>query len=199
MFWPVCSLESVVSVGECSPVAAALPHSTPSSFAARVNDCILRVNDSDVSEVSHSKAVEALKVAGSIVRLYVRRRRPMLETIIEIKLVKGPKGELRHVDPLSGVAAESLRQKLPLCRAWLQHRRWCRKPAHPRRQQHIRHQDHRWRRGAERLSATRWGQVTNGEDKSGSNPAKSSFSSQWFTYYLNRRENTYKQVGGKHC
>ncbi|XP_075957718.1 disks large homolog 2 isoform X1 [Anarhichas minor] len=58
----------------------------------RVNDCILRVNNSDVSEVSHSKAVEALKVAGSIVRLYVRRRRPMLETIIEIKLIKGPKG-----------------------------------------------------------------------------------------------------------
>ncbi|XP_056262162.1 disks large homolog 2 isoform X2 [Pseudoliparis swirei] len=58
----------------------------------RVNDCILRVNDSDVSEVSHSKAVEALKVAGSIVRLYLRRRRPMLETIIELKLIKGPKG-----------------------------------------------------------------------------------------------------------
>ncbi|XP_062414221.1 disks large homolog 2 isoform X2 [Pungitius pungitius] len=58
----------------------------------RVNDCILRVNDSDVYEVSHSEAVEALKVAGSIVRLCVRRRRPMLETIIEIKLIKGPKG-----------------------------------------------------------------------------------------------------------
>ncbi|XP_035288161.1 disks large homolog 2 isoform X16 [Anguilla anguilla] len=58
----------------------------------RVNDCILRVNEADVSEVSHSKAVEALKVAGSIVRLYVRRRRPMLETVIEIKLIKGPKG-----------------------------------------------------------------------------------------------------------
>ncbi|KAJ3588669.1 hypothetical protein NHX12_009523 [Muraenolepis orangiensis] len=58
----------------------------------RVNDCILRVNEADVSEVSHSKAVEALKVAGSIVRLYVRRRRPMLETILEIKLIKGPKG-----------------------------------------------------------------------------------------------------------
>ncbi|XP_041749609.2 disks large homolog 2 isoform X5 [Coregonus clupeaformis] len=58
----------------------------------RVNDCILRVNDADVSEVSHSKAVEALKVAGSIVRLYVRRRRPMLEAVIEIKLIKGPKG-----------------------------------------------------------------------------------------------------------
>uniref|UniRef100_A0A3Q2WY85 Discs, large homolog 2 (Drosophila) n=1 Tax=Haplochromis burtoni TaxID=8153 RepID=A0A3Q2WY85_HAPBU len=61
----------------------------------RVNDCILRVNDADVSEVSHSKAVEALKVAGSVVHLYVRRRRPMLETIIELKLIKGPKGWYR--------------------------------------------------------------------------------------------------------
>ncbi|XP_074917868.1 disks large homolog 2 isoform X10 [Chelonoidis abingdonii] len=58
----------------------------------RVNDCILRVNEADVSEVSHSKAVEALKEAGSIVRLYVRRRRPILETVVEIKLFKGPKG-----------------------------------------------------------------------------------------------------------
>ncbi|XP_061484920.1 disks large homolog 2 isoform X9 [Rhineura floridana] len=58
----------------------------------RVNDCILRVNEFDVSEVSHSKAVEALKEAGSIVRLYVRRRRPILETVVEIKLFKGPKG-----------------------------------------------------------------------------------------------------------
>ncbi|XP_043927091.1 disks large homolog 2 isoform X3 [Protopterus annectens] len=58
----------------------------------RVNDCILRVNDVDVSEVFHSKAVEALKEAGSIVQLYVRRRRPVLETVIEIKLIKGPKG-----------------------------------------------------------------------------------------------------------
>nr|XP_045001523.1 disks large homolog 2 isoform X19 [Jaculus jaculus] len=58
----------------------------------RVNDCILRVNEVDVSEVSHSKAVEALKEAGSIVRLYVRRRRPVLETVVEIKLFKGPKG-----------------------------------------------------------------------------------------------------------
>ncbi|XP_053312557.1 disks large homolog 2 isoform X1 [Spea bombifrons] len=58
----------------------------------RVNDCILRVNEVDVSEVSHSRAVEALKEAGSIVRLYVRRRRPILETVVEIKLFKGPKG-----------------------------------------------------------------------------------------------------------
>ncbi|KAG5847220.1 hypothetical protein ANANG_G00123700 [Anguilla anguilla] len=60
----------------------------------RVNDSILRVNDVDVRDVTHSKAVEALKEAGSIVRLYVRRRKPMTEKIMEIKLVKGPKGGL---------------------------------------------------------------------------------------------------------
>uniref|UniRef100_A0A8C5ME72 Disks large homolog 1 n=1 Tax=Leptobrachium leishanense TaxID=445787 RepID=A0A8C5ME72_9ANUR len=58
----------------------------------RVNDCILRVNEVDVHDVTHSKAVEALKEAGSIVRLYVRRRKPITEKIMEIKLVKGPKG-----------------------------------------------------------------------------------------------------------
>ncbi|XP_072555596.1 disks large homolog 1-like isoform X7 [Paramormyrops kingsleyae] len=58
----------------------------------RVNDCILRVNDADVRDVTHSKAVEALKEAGCIVRLYVRRRKPVTEKIVEIKLVKGPKG-----------------------------------------------------------------------------------------------------------
>ncbi|KAJ8356791.1 hypothetical protein SKAU_G00195850 [Synaphobranchus kaupii] len=58
----------------------------------RVNDSILRVNDVDVRDVTHSKAVEALKEAGSIVRLYVRRRKPVTEKIMEIKLVKGPKG-----------------------------------------------------------------------------------------------------------
>ncbi|XP_036373184.1 disks large homolog 1 isoform X13 [Megalops cyprinoides] len=58
----------------------------------RVNDCILRVNDVDVRDVTHSKAVEALKEAGCIVRLYVRRRKPVTEKIVEIKLIKGPKG-----------------------------------------------------------------------------------------------------------
>ncbi|KAE8603732.1 hypothetical protein XENTR_v10014450 [Xenopus tropicalis] len=58
----------------------------------RVNDCILRVNEVDVHDVTHSKAVEALKEAGSIVRLYVRRRKPVTEKIMDIKLVKGPKG-----------------------------------------------------------------------------------------------------------
>lgn len=57
-----------------------------------VNDVILRVNEVDVRDVTHSKAVEALKEAGSLVRLYVRRRKSVSEKIVEIKLVKGPKG-----------------------------------------------------------------------------------------------------------
>ncbi|XP_058846161.1 disks large homolog 1 isoform X25 [Acipenser ruthenus] len=58
----------------------------------RVNDNILRVNDVDARDVTHSKAVEALKEAGSVVRLYVRRRKPVTEKIMDLKLVKGPKG-----------------------------------------------------------------------------------------------------------
>ncbi|XP_067327721.1 disks large homolog 3 isoform X3 [Anolis sagrei] len=57
-----------------------------------VNDCVLRVNEVDVSEVVHSKAVEALKEAGPVVRLLVRRRQPPPETIMEVNLMKGPKG-----------------------------------------------------------------------------------------------------------
>ena len=62
-----------------------------------VNDCILFVNDVDVREVTHSQAVEALKEAGAIVRLYVLRRKPAAEKVTEIKLIKGPKGECRGV------------------------------------------------------------------------------------------------------
>ncbi|XP_034039128.1 discs large homolog 1-like protein isoform X3 [Thalassophryne amazonica] len=58
----------------------------------RVNDVILRVNEVDVRDVTHSRAVEALKEAGSLVRLYVRRRKPASEKVMDIKLVKGPKG-----------------------------------------------------------------------------------------------------------
>lgn len=58
----------------------------------RVNDSILRVNDVDVRDVTHSSAVEALKEAGCIVRLYVRRRKAGAEKIVDVKLVKGPKG-----------------------------------------------------------------------------------------------------------
>lgn len=58
-----------------------------------MNDCVLRVNEVDVSEVVHSKAVEALKEAGPVVRLLVRRRQPPPETIMEVNLMKGPKGD----------------------------------------------------------------------------------------------------------
>uniref|UniRef100_A0A8C1PJX5 PDZ domain-containing protein n=1 Tax=Cyprinus carpio TaxID=7962 RepID=A0A8C1PJX5_CYPCA len=58
----------------------------------RVNDSILFVNDVDVREVTHSLAVEALKEAGPIVRLYVLRHKPPAEKITELKLIKGPKG-----------------------------------------------------------------------------------------------------------
>uniref|UniRef100_A0A665XC96 Discs, large homolog 3 (Drosophila) n=1 Tax=Echeneis naucrates TaxID=173247 RepID=A0A665XC96_ECHNA len=57
-----------------------------------VNDCVLRVNDVEVSEVVHSRAVEALKEAGPVVRLLVRRRQAPPETVLEVNLVKGPKG-----------------------------------------------------------------------------------------------------------
>uniref|UniRef100_A0A7N8X984 Discs, large homolog 4b (Drosophila) n=1 Tax=Mastacembelus armatus TaxID=205130 RepID=A0A7N8X984_9TELE len=58
----------------------------------RVNDSIVFVNDVDVREVTHSLAVEALKEAGPVVRLYVLRRRPPSERVTQIKLIKGPKG-----------------------------------------------------------------------------------------------------------
>lgn len=61
-------------------------------LCSRVNDVILRVNEVDVRDVTHSRAVEALKEAGSLVRLYIRRRKPVCEKVLELKLVKGPKG-----------------------------------------------------------------------------------------------------------
>ncbi|XP_013925184.1 PREDICTED: disks large homolog 1 isoform X3 [Thamnophis sirtalis] len=60
----------------------------------RVNDCILCVNEVDVRDVTHGKAVEALKEAGSMVRLSVKRRRQTTERVVDIKLVKGPKAGL---------------------------------------------------------------------------------------------------------
>ena len=67
------------------------------------------MNDVDVREVTHSQAVEALKEAGAIVRLYVLRRKPAAEKVTEIKLIKGPKGTwtLRPVAS-SGSAARAL-------------------------------------------------------------------------------------------
>ncbi|XP_054644636.1 discs large homolog 1-like protein isoform X4 [Dunckerocampus dactyliophorus] len=58
----------------------------------KVNDCIVQVNETDVREVTHSGAVEALKEAGGLVRLCIRRKRSLTDRIMDIKLVKGPKG-----------------------------------------------------------------------------------------------------------
>uniref|UniRef100_A0A6Q2Z9C2 Discs, large homolog 4a (Drosophila) n=1 Tax=Esox lucius TaxID=8010 RepID=A0A6Q2Z9C2_ESOLU len=58
----------------------------------RVNDSVILVNDVDVREVTHSMAVEALKEAGPVVRLYILRRKPPMEMVTQMKLVKGPKG-----------------------------------------------------------------------------------------------------------
>lgn len=58
-----------------------------------MNDSIVRVNETDVREVTHSGAVEALKDAGGLVRLCVRRKKSLNDKILDIKLVKGPKGE----------------------------------------------------------------------------------------------------------
>ncbi|XP_055682471.1 disks large 1 tumor suppressor protein isoform X4 [Lutzomyia longipalpis] len=58
-----------------------------------VNDCIISVNDTSVVDVPHASAVEALKKAGNIVKLHVRRKRaPPGPKIIDIDLVKGAKG-----------------------------------------------------------------------------------------------------------
>ncbi|XP_064614910.1 disks large homolog 1-like isoform X2 [Liolophura sinensis] len=58
----------------------------------RVNDIIIKVNEQDVSNVSHSDAVLALKAAGSRVALFVKRPKPPVEKVLEINLVKGDKG-----------------------------------------------------------------------------------------------------------
>ncbi|GFU51687.1 disks large homolog 1 [Trichonephila clavipes] len=57
----------------------------------QVNDIILKVNDVDLIDIPHSIAVDALKRAGNMVHLLVKRRR-MSPQIVEIELIKGNKG-----------------------------------------------------------------------------------------------------------
>ncbi|XP_067143217.1 disks large 1 tumor suppressor protein isoform X2 [Centruroides vittatus] len=58
----------------------------------QVNDIILKVNESDLVDVPHSMAVDALKRAGNTVNLLVKRRRLHHSHIVEIELIKGNKG-----------------------------------------------------------------------------------------------------------
>ena len=102
----------------------------------RVNESILFVNEVDVREVTHSAAVEALKEAGSIVRLYVMRRKPPAEKLMEIKLIKGPKGSdpIRLPPPSRYPLPQGTwgpTSALPPPRSWLQHRWRCREPTYP--------------------------------------------------------------------
>ncbi|GFT20241.1 disks large homolog 1 [Nephila pilipes] len=57
----------------------------------QVNDIIVKVNDTNVVDVPHCVAVDALKRAGNTVRLLVKRVRGP-QRILEIELVKGSKG-----------------------------------------------------------------------------------------------------------
>ncbi|XP_013404155.1 disks large 1 tumor suppressor protein isoform X2 [Lingula anatina] len=59
----------------------------------RINDIVVKVNQTSVLEVPHADAVDALKKAGNSVTLLVRRQNnPPLENIVELELVKGNKG-----------------------------------------------------------------------------------------------------------
>ncbi|KAK7486481.1 hypothetical protein BaRGS_00022282 [Batillaria attramentaria] len=58
----------------------------------RLNDIIVKVGDEDVSNTTHTAAVEALKKSGSKVFLYVKRLKAPSENVMEIELVKGNKG-----------------------------------------------------------------------------------------------------------
>ncbi|GFQ95493.1 disks large homolog 1 [Trichonephila clavata] len=57
----------------------------------QVNDIIVKVNDTNVVDVPHCVAVDALKRAGNTVRLLVKRVRGP-QRVLEIELVKGSKG-----------------------------------------------------------------------------------------------------------
>ncbi|PVD18358.1 hypothetical protein C0Q70_20907 [Pomacea canaliculata] len=58
----------------------------------RMNDIIVKVGNVDVSNTTHTAAVEALKKAGSRVILYVKRLKAPTENVMEIELRKGTKG-----------------------------------------------------------------------------------------------------------
>ncbi|XP_031628819.1 disks large 1 tumor suppressor protein isoform X3 [Contarinia nasturtii] len=59
----------------------------------RINDCITAVNDVSVVNVTHATAVEALKRAGNLVKLVIKRKRPpSTPKTVDIDLVKGNKG-----------------------------------------------------------------------------------------------------------
>ncbi|CAG0888138.1 unnamed protein product [Darwinula stevensoni] len=61
----------------------------------QVNDIIVKVNDMNLVNVTHAEAVDALKRAGNIVHLIMKRPRstpPTQYQILQLELIKGTKG-----------------------------------------------------------------------------------------------------------
>ncbi|XP_052214456.1 disks large homolog 1-like isoform X2 [Dreissena polymorpha] len=58
----------------------------------RMNDVIVKVDNDNVVNVTHSEAVDALKRAGKRVVLYVKRLKAPIENIVTIELSKGNRG-----------------------------------------------------------------------------------------------------------
>ncbi|CAH0714481.1 unnamed protein product, partial [Brenthis ino] len=86
-------------------VTKLIPGGAAAASQLQINDAILQVNDTSVENVTHAEAVDALKKAGSTVRLKVRRRPTSggedtlnvsqisnKEEAVEIELVKGGSG-----------------------------------------------------------------------------------------------------------
>ncbi|XP_039751044.1 disks large 1 tumor suppressor protein isoform X2 [Pararge aegeria] len=84
-------------------VTKLIPGGAAAASQLQINDAILQVNDTSVESVTHAEAVDALKKAGSTVRLKIRRRATddallnvsqisNKEEAVEIELVKGGAG-----------------------------------------------------------------------------------------------------------
>ncbi|XP_045534457.1 disks large 1 tumor suppressor protein isoform X5 [Papilio machaon] len=83
-------------------VTKLIPGGAAAASQLQINDAILQVNDTNVENVTHAEAVDALKKAGNTVRLKIRRRTaedtltvPSItnkEQAVEIELVKGGSG-----------------------------------------------------------------------------------------------------------
>ncbi|KAF9414394.1 hypothetical protein HW555_007708 [Spodoptera exigua] len=83
-------------------VTKLIPGGAAAASQLQINDAILQVNETNVDNVTHAEAVDALKKAGNTVRLKIRRRatedtsnvlqvtKP--EESVEIELVKGGSG-----------------------------------------------------------------------------------------------------------
>lgn len=84
-------------------VTKLIPGGAAAASQLQINDAILQVNDTSVENVTHAEAVDALKKAGSTVRLKIRRRQTNedllnvsqisnKEEAVEMELVKGGSG-----------------------------------------------------------------------------------------------------------